>query len=360
MDRGTTTQILIARPSSVPQLAWAKDDDGDAIAALLAAPMPGAMRFVLSDRPDHCVPRSDTHVRHSAIIVRGVDGAILGHGARTVRRLWIAGQSRWMGYLHGLRQAPTLHGDGRRLARALRILHEQRADDEVTYDFTAILNGNFQARRVLEAGLRGAPAYHHLTDYTTLICDVRVARTWTSQNITLRRCPDEAFGLLHELIVQHAAEYAPADHQGDTPDSWWTAWRGDRLVGAARHVDRCGERREFVDSYVPWLAAIRPILNVGLWATRRPMLPAPHTPLATVYAANLISTEDNDEIIRMLLAGVASDTNCNQIVWGLGNSHSLASIQSTIPGLRICSRLYAVGKRPDLPQRPISPEAAWL
>ena len=139
------------------EMACAQDAPG--IAALLAAPMPGAVQLALVPSVNSCIPRNEMALRHHALVARGADVNILAHGSRSVRRLWLDGKPRWVGYLGGLRRDTSLAGAGRSLAHGLTQLALTRADDEAEHDFTAILTTNHQARRVLEGGLRGAPTY---------------------------------------------------------------------------------------------------------------------------------------------------------------------------------------------------------
>lgn len=349
---------------AAPRLDWARAEDGAAIAALLAEPLPGALRLRLGERAERCAPRSESEERHQAVVVRGADGHVLGHGARTVRRLWLGGKVQWLGYLHGLRRSVTLTGDGRRLSRALATLVRSRQVDEVDYDFTAILRDNVRARRVLEGGLPGAPTYHHLTDYRTAIVAASVARRWSWPAIVVCRCPISAIAEAQSVVDSQASEYAMVARIATDPESWWTAWRGERLVGVVRRVDRQTERHEAVAGYALWLATLRPLLNLGLLTLRRPTLPAAETDLALIYAACLSVPDYDRDVIRALLGAVSAAGSCDRVAWGLGAHHPLRSLLDQLPAWRIDSRLYTVGacstKVAPTSNRPISPEAAWL
>jgi hypothetical protein len=331
--------------------------DGPGIAGLLAQPMPGTIRTTLLEAPEQCVPSDHFQRRHAAIIIRDAKQRIIGHGARTVRRLRLNRHACWVGYLHGLRRTGDLTGEGRRLAASLRQLCSARRGDESDHDFTAILSDNFRARRVLEGGLPGAPEYHALTDYNTLVIDGAIARQWQRGSVAVRPLPEEAKVAAQALYEDQVGEYSPV---ASVSANWHSAWRGDRLLGVVLNCDRRQERREMVVGYAPWLYWIRPLANLGLTCLQRPRLPPAGTILDVVYASHLSVADGDVEVIRALIGAVAASSRARLLVVGFGRDHVLAKPSGTIPAWRIASRLYAVGAKPTAPAGVISPEAAWL
>ncbi len=345
-------------PAQAPRVALALPGDAAAIAALLATPLPGALRLVLAAPAAACAPHEDAGVRHHAVVVRSAAGAVLGHGARTVRRLRGAAGWGWTGYLHGLRRSDDLAGDGRRLAAALHELQATRRDDECAHDLTAILSANRRARRVLEGGLPGAPAYRHLGDYRTVVLVAAGAARWQAAGITLRAGLAHAADAVRAMVAEQAGGYALAADFAAA--GWWTAWRGERLVGAVRAVDRRAEQVAAVDGYATGLGLARPLLNVALRFAGRPTLPAPGADLGLIYAAHLTVPDADPNVVRTLLAAVARASDARRVVWGLGAGHALRTALMRLPGWNLDSRLYAVGGPPSAGAPAASPEAAWL
>ncbi|MBA2480921.1 MAG: hypothetical protein H0V44_09675 [Planctomycetes bacterium] len=340
-----------------PRIDWAHASDAPAISDLLAQPLPGSVRMVLGDHVDGCVPRDEPRLRHHAIVVRDDAGRVLAHGARTVRPLRIGDGVGWVGYLHGLRRDPALAGDGLRLVRALARLRETRRTDEAAHDLTAILSSNSVARRVLEGGLPGAPAYHHLSDYRTVVLSTAAAARWTDVAVRICFSPAWAIDAVQRMVDRHAADYAPSDA---VTTSWLTAWRGDRLVGAMRVVDRRNERREILAGYAPWLSAVRPALNPWLRLSGRPTLPAPGRPLSLAYASQLTVPDADPIVVKALLAAGSGTAQAQRLAVGLTARHPLSPCIDRLPAWRIDSRIYAVGACPAPSLRLLSPEAAWL
>jgi hypothetical protein len=348
---------MIGPGSRRARMEDARPRDAAGIAALLPEPLPGTIRLSLLEPAERCVPCLQAHRRHAAIIFCDAAGRIVGHGARTVRRLRLGGAVSWIGYLHGLRRSAALEGDGRRLAAGISQLCSVRRADEQLHDFTAILEENRRARRVLEGGLPGAPRYHPLGMYDTRVIDTAVARCWSSRVLRVRPLPAEAVPEAQRLQELHAAEYSP---EARVSMHWLSAWRGDRLIGLVQGVDRRTKRREVVTGYAPWLHWMRPLANLGLRCLRRPRLPPPGSFLEPVYAAHLTVPDGDAETLRALVAAVASASTGRLVVVGLGRGHALAQAAARLPAWRVASRLYAVGSAPMAPCGTVSPEAGWL
>ena len=344
------------------EMACAQDAPG--IAALLAAPMPGAVQLALVPSVNSCMPRNEMALRHHALVARGADGNILAHGSRSVRRLWLGGKPRWVGYLGGLRRDTSLAGAGRSLAHGLAQLALTRADDEAEHDFTAILTANHQARRVLEGGLRGAPTYHHIGDFRTWICASKtLASAKPPVGWSIGKLRSDEISTVQRLVDDHARNYALVVCVADAVDDWLVLRRGDQPVGCVRLWDRREDQRVMVVRYAQVLGRLRTLANVALRVTRRPTLPVPGTALELGYLAHWTCPEIDPAIVCALLAAVARlaiERGCDSLAMGLNLKHPCASVVDAFPAWRLNSRLYAVGTRPSLSDFGPSPEVALL
>lgn len=328
-------------PSGV--LSRATADDAAGIAALLTQPLPGPLRLALA--------APGGALRSHAVVVRGGDGRILGHGARSVRRCWLGGRPTLIGYLHGLRRDPALAGAGRALARGIADLAATRAADEADHDLTAILAGNARARRVLER-LPGAPAYHALGGYRTAVLAAR--RFAGAAGLT-----DWEPTAVQALIDGAARDYAVVADVAATADEWVVLGAPAAPTAAARVVvpDPAPAR---VVGYAPWLAALRPLANAALAVRGHPTLPAAGTALRLAFIAHLACPPDRRALLALLAAAARSARarGADRLVLGLGDGDPLRPLVDALPAWRLDSLLYAVGARP-VGVRP-SPEAAWL
>ena len=342
------------------RLVDALDGDAAGIARLLARPTGGAVRLATIAAADAPV---DGDVRHHALVVRAADGTVLGHGARTVRRLWLGGERRWVGYLHGLRRDEHLAGSGRALARGLQQLLATHADDEADHDLTAILGANVRAQRVLER-LPGAPPYHLLGEYRTVVLRAPAAARWLPpRGSEIASGAQVSPAALQDLVDASAADYAPVVDVATDPESWWVAMTAGRIVGALRCWDRRRQQCTLVAGYSPWLAAMRPLANLALAAGRRPGLPPAGSALKLAYAAHLTAVVHDPALLRALIGAAARGAmarGATALVVGLAAHHPLLSLLAPLPAWRLASRLYAVGRPPGTNARLASPEAALL
>lgn len=342
------------------RLVDATAEDAAGIARLLATPTGGAVRLATFAA---CAAPVEDDLRHHALVARAADGAVLGHGARTVRRLWLGGERRWVGYLHGLRRDERLAGSGRALARGLQQLLSTHADDEAGHDLTAILGANNRARRVLER-LPGAPPYHLVGEYRTVVLRARAAARWLPPRGSEIASGAQASAADVQALVDASAEdYAPVVDVAADPASWWVALSEGRVVGAVRCWDRRGHQCTLVAGYSPSLAALRPLANLALAAGRRPGLPPAGSALEVVYAAHLSGVAGDPALLRALLGAAARAAlarGATALVVGLAAHHPLSPLLAPLPAWRLASRLYAVGRPPGRAARLASPEAALL
>ena len=100
---------------------------------------------------------------------------MVGLASRAVRRAWLGGEPRLIGYLAQLRRVPSLKGGRRLLRDGFDACAATRQDDELPVDLTSIVAGNDEARRLLERGLPGLPTYRRLCRYWTLTFETRSA-----------------------------------------------------------------------------------------------------------------------------------------------------------------------------------------
>jgi hypothetical protein len=349
--RHAAETVVTAPTAPRASVDWARDSDAKGIDSLLATPLPGAIRLVLAERG---VPKDA--VRHAAIVARDPGGAILAHGARTVRAMRVGGAVRLVGYLHGLRRADADGDDERHLATGVRHLCATRLDDEADHDLAAIIATNRHARRVLENGLRGAPPYRMLGTYRTSIIAAGTATSWRVPDVEVKPLPRIAVGAAQRMVDAHAGDYA---HVAVVTQAWISAWRGDRLLGVLRLVDRRGQRAEQIAGYAPALAWMRGITNLALRARSLPTLPPPGSSLDLVHAAHLTVPDQRNDVVRALICAAARASQARLVAVGLGDGHELSPTVSALPALKVDSVLYAVGGTAK-PASFVSPEAAWL
>ena len=170
----------------------------------------------------------------------------------------------------------------------------------VTNIFAAIDHDDADTRRIFEAGLKRLPRFIHQGDIHTSILSVDLGESAPGlpEGYTLEQAaPENAQELAFLLASNNAGwTYAPAldtaqitallSTRTDISFSDMVILRhGGTAAGCIGIWDQRAYRQQWIQGYSPGLGLFRPLRN--LWADLRkaPQLPAPGTPLESVYAA---------------------------------------------------------------------------
>lgn len=317
-------------PGAAAGRAWrcelARPADDAALRRLLReTPLGGDIRLSFPREPDYFASARLGGARAATMVVRGrVPDEIVAMGSRSVWDVWLDGRPTRVGYLARLRAAPGRRLQRRALLEGYRLAHALRADDELSFDITAIVSDNHRARRLLERGLPGLPAYTPLAELVTLVLPVRgrgAPRRWLRE------------GRASHPPGSRAASTVGAATPGELPavgarlESWgrghrlaprwdpgrlrelaegrsgrWhplVARRAGAVVGCAAIWDQRPLRQCVVSGYAARLRRVRPALNAALALAGRPTLPPPGTALRMAYLSHL-AAEDAEMALRLV------------------------------------------------------------
>ncbi len=277
--------------------------------------MPGHVRLIYTREPSafDSFRRLDPDVQ---ILIADDNGALVGMGCRAVRRLYVNGRPRDVGYLSGLRLALSAQR-GLALGRGYAALKQLHEANPVTFYLTTIIDGNARAQATLTSGRGALPAYHPLGRYLTHLCAVRCRGTTAPQHNTLRVQPASAVpadDLSHFFsTVGPGRQFFPAPGSNGYGRRLLTAvgrenvlvaTRGGRIVGTMGLWDQTEYKQHTVAGYTPWFGLLRPCLNFGLRLAGRHTLPSPGQQIRTGSAA-MVCIEHNDlEVFNLLLRHV--------------------------------------------------------
>lgn len=320
------------------------------LCALLARPMEGAIRLALTRAPS---PRRASEVegdRYRLVTARHPhSGALVGMGVRTVRDVFFAGRPARVGYLGQLRVVDRV-GFGR-WRDGFRRLLDAREPDELGFDLTTIAADNQVARRLLERGLRGLPAYRQVGEITTLVFSTAGARglaTRTATAADLDAIVDRlaADGARFVLAPRWSRQDLQPEGRcvGLSLDDFLLVEDAGRLRGGVAIWDQRAFKQVVVAGYAGWLALLRPVLNPWLRLAGQPRLPRPGT-LALAYLSHF-SADDAAAAIALVAAARARarQRGLEQLVLSLSSRHPrLAAIRRAVPARRYLTGLYAVG-----------------
>ncbi|MDA8016742.1 MAG: hypothetical protein MPN21_04765 [Thermoanaerobaculia bacterium] len=344
-------------PALSVEAAVPGDDDG--IRTLLRRQvMGGSIRLTFERDPDFRRAATIEGQRHHMFVARRGSGEVVGLASRAVRRVWVDGESRLVGYLAQLRRIPELRG-GRHLLRAgFDACAATRQNDELPVDLTSIVCDNVEARRLLERGVAGLPSYRRLCRYWTLTFETGgrgVPETTLVGQGTVELLPAIADCLQRNL---RRFEFAPVWTAGDLGDpercrdlaaaDFLTARDDDGDVRACLAIwDQRRFKQVVVRGYDARLTTFRPLINVGLTCLRRPRLPAPGTSLALGFLSHVAVDDDDPRWLLPLLTEarrVARKRGLDYLSVGFARRHPLAASVRRATGARVLeSILYLVG-----------------
>lgn len=294
---GETPVCHDRRDACLPvRFAVATRADDAAIRRLLREnPMRGAVSVGFEREPGYF---------RGADLAGGVDQTIVAHdGARLVcmgrctdRECWVDGRETRVGYLAELRLDAAARGRFGILRWGYEFFRELHRDDPAAVYFTSIAADNERARRLLESGVRGLPAYAFLSALDTLLVAVpRRVRTsrLRVECATQERVPDllrvlNAHGLRHQFAAVWTAERLAALAEHGLPlERFLLACDGDEIVACGALWDQRGFRQTVIHGYSRSLAIARPFVSFASHILGTPRLPLPGTVLAHAFLSPL-------------------------------------------------------------------------
>ncbi|TXT37631.1 MAG: hypothetical protein FD135_3465 [Comamonadaceae bacterium] len=252
------------------------------------------------------------------------------------------------GYLGGLRVQSSARQRIRHLRNGYASIRKLAPVlPELAWWFTVIAAENTQARRVLEAGLRGMPRYSPLGELTTYAISTARARhlgLW-------RPAQAEDMAAMLAFHAQHAssAQLTPVLSASLVEriglHCFWLHCEGDHIVAMAALWDQCHFKQVVAQSYHRYLRLGLPLYNRFAHLTRRVVLPLPGQALAQSFIAFLVmqpSVQDRLDFVRSLLSDLLSHCQTPVAALGLRSGHPLTSVVASFKPLSYRANVYAV------------------
>ncbi len=276
------------------RFAVATEADEAAIRRLLRDnPMRGAITVSFEREPDY-FRGADVAGGEDQTIVAFADGQLVCMGRCTQRECWVNGAVRRVGYLAELRLDAMARGRFGILRDGYEFFHALQHDDPADLYFTSIAADNDRARRLLETGARGLPAYCYLAEVDTLLIAVprrpRAVKLGV-EPATPERVPDllrVLNGQRHQLATVWTAENLRALEDHGLPlDRFFLALDGGEVVACCALWDQRGFRQTVIRGYSPALAVARPAVNFASRIFGTPHLPPAGSVLAHAFLSPL-------------------------------------------------------------------------
>ncbi len=339
------------------------DDDARLRALLRENGLPTWVEMSMQYEPSYFAAH-DWFGRDWAVIAEE-QGQTVGMYSAGIKPVFIDGRAERLGYLGGLRVRAPHRRRIRHLrggyASIARLAPERGPRD---WWFTVVSSENDNARRLLEAGVRGLPAYHPLGDYLTLALPTARARrtgAWTALGA------DElpaALAFHNAIAARHQCapvlDAALVERIGRTHCRVLRTGAG--LAGFAVLWDQRAFKQIVACRYRPPIGALIGAYNLYARLARRIPLPRAGAALAQTHLAFLALDDavldEGPAVLRDLLAHCATPI----AALGLHAGHALVERLAPLRPLRYPARVYAVTESaaPALAALPVQPEVALL
>jgi hypothetical protein len=369
-------KLMTARTGRVPFALATQADDADIRRLLRENPMPGKITLTLEREPNYFADAGLPGIENQTIIANE-DGRVVCVGNCAIRKRFVNGQVHSVGYLGGLRLDAQVAGRFDILRRGYEFFRKLQADKPADFYFTSIAADNAPARKFLERGLPGMPAYEFIGEFVTALLPVKsfvpVSAGLKMDNLNfneLLECLDK-----HGRSYQFAAcwserELSALQSLSLKTDDFRTVRDGGGILACAALWDQRTFKQTVICGYVPWLAATRPVVNFAAGIVGTPRLPAVGSMLAHAFLSHFaVAPEKMDALHELVvkLCALAGGRGIEFLTLGFAaNDPRLAMIRARFKRREYRSRIYIVrwpnmgGAASQLDGRVLQPELALL
>lgn len=332
-------------------------EDSALRAVLREASMPGSISLVFSREPSYFIAEQAGSVKHQTLVYQDQEtGKITGIGGRSIRRLYVDGVQKTVGYLSSLRLLPEVRSS-LTLVRGYKFLRSLHGDGEVPYYFTTILDENRYAQQILESGRAGMPAYVPVGMFVTYLIPIRKRVSGKLQHEVLS-CSKDTLPHAHECLSEWNSrhQFAPAytldDISGDTgllphfsPKNLYVCKGRGEVTGTLGVWDQQSFKQTIVTDYSAKMKLIKPFYNGVARLRGYPTLPRVGDRIRSVHASFVSAKDDNLQVFESLIGKACSDWSGrghDYLLVGLSEGNKLAVVARRLASRELRSRIYLV------------------
>ena len=321
--------------------------------------MPGEINISLEREPDYFRAARVGNSRDVIIVVRDeLAGRIVGMGEVAVRRVFLNGAEKEVGYLSQLRLDQPYRGRGDIIVRGLRKLHDLHREGALAQTYiSTIVSDNQSARRLLEQGRQRLPTFYPLEEITSFVISTRRRRPTRAAGRVRRGSPemlDDIVACLRRNLAryQFASAWTVDDLRSEDitrdlkPEDFFVSYNGGRITGCLALWDQTGFKQTVVRGYRCSLRWARPLINLVAPLVQIPRLPPVGTTLNAAFLSHLAIDEEDAELFLDLLDALYDESQqrgLDHVILGLATRHPFCSlISKTFACRAYFSMLYHV------------------
>ncbi len=334
-------------------------DDADLRHVLANTPMPGDIALTFCREPSFFAAPGVDGFKCQVVACRdSTTGRIVGFGCRSLRRLFVNGEPRTIGYLSSIRLLAE-HRNLGLVARGYRFFRNLHADGQTPLYLTTISEGNEPALKILASGRAGLPAYYEAGRFRTFALPVGAhSPIQVPKDLYLRSATPDDWPMIMAFLEKHGPRrqffpcYECADATmpagalfGLKAENVWLAYRNGSLVGTLAGWDQHDFRQTIVNGYTGSLRWLLPIYNGWAAVRGQARLPKPGQELRYLTVALPVVVGDDFPVFAALVEALlkqAARGPWGHVVIGMAANDPLAVPLSLFAGTQYVTRIFHV------------------
>ena len=306
--------------------------------------------------------RKDGNTAKILIMKDALTLEVIAVGGCVIRREYLDGVVKRVGYLTGLKILPAYQKKVRCIAEAYQFLHDN-TKDEVDIYYSTILSSNTGAQKLLEKKHKNMPSYLYLGEYTTYCI-----KTGGRSGLLLSGASEDELQQLYHVSLPKLS-LAPKDIglHGLTANDFYTLRDAQQKIIACCAIYSQQSYKQYVISDYRRIYKILSILPVHLLGY--PKFPPQNSGLNYASIAFLYIKDNDIRIGRQFMRAVAEQARRNGpkgpfdvLLAGLFCNNTLRDIFEGIRHIKFQSRLYEVawGEPQYIDSKPVGLEVCLL
>lgn len=339
-------------------------DDADLRYVLANTPMPGDIALTFCREPSFFAAPGVDGFQCQVVACRDLSsGRIVGFGCRSLRRLFVNGTQRVVGYLSSIRLLKE-HRNLGLVARGYRFFRDLHQDGQTTLYLTTISEGNATAFQVLASGRAGLPIYHEAGAYRTLVLPIDAGgRMQPPRDLYLRHATPDDWPMIMAILEKHGPrrQFFPCYEVADVAATGGAlcgldatnvvlAYRNSSIIGVIAGWDQHAFRQTIVHGYSGAVRWLRPLYNGWAALTGKARLPKPGQALRYLTAALPIVIDDDVPVFTALVDALlrhARSGPWQHVAIGLASNDPLLPGLAAFRGTEYVTRIFHVAWADD-------------